>query len=243
MPSEIATHASAADTEVVESDADTVAPPKRARRAVPSTVRRVALRAATYFLYDGVVTARDAARVVKVLFELAIDEAVPPPPREEMSTLRCCMENLFPCGFSSLAWFIVSRVRRKPASIGNTTARGVWTVFHRICRQALICRLFFPRGSIEYNLATLLGLVCTFFRESLFGELHRLSMWPSHFDPMQGLQSCARTLAYTVSFLLPLQRWCCVLAVPQRRNNAKKLLFAISLANARRLHSLLPTKL
>lgn len=216
---------------------------KRARHPDSRTVGRIALRVATYCAYDSVVAARDAARIFKVLIELAIDEAIPPPPREEMSTARSCMENLLPCGVSSLVWFLVSRMRRKSASLGSTTARGLWIVVHRILRQALICRLFFARGSVKYNLATLLALLCTFFRESLFREIHRLSKWPVHFDVTQGVHSCLRTFAYTVSFLLPLQNWCSALHVPQRRNNAKKLLFAFSLANARGLPSLLPSSL
>lgn len=203
------------------------------------TLRRVVLRVATYVVYDRIVAARDAARVVKVLVEMAIDEAIPPPPRDEMSFARSCAENLLPCGLSSLAGFVFSRMRRKSASIGSTTARGLWIVVHRILRQALICRLFFERGSLKYNLASLLAVLCTFFRETLFREIHHLSRWPVHFDPAQGMSAVIRTLAYTVSFLLPLQKWFRALSVPQRRNNAKKLFFAFSLANARSMHSML----
>jgi hypothetical protein len=221
--------------------------PKRPRvHFLEASALRVAMRVATYFAYDSVVVSRDAARVVKVLVELAIDEAVPPPPRGEMSLLHCCVENLAPCGVSSLAWFLARRVQgrkggvARAADLTTTTARGVWIVVHRILRQALICRLFFVRGTVNYNLATALGLVCTFFREDLFRELHRLSRWPAHFDPVQGVCSCLRTIAYTVSFLLPLQNWCGALAARQRRSGAKKLIFAISLANARRVGAVLP---
>lgn len=236
--------------EEVNSEVESTAHPvraaaqKRARCHEDSrTLGRVALRVATYILYDRIVAARDAARVAKVLVEAAIDEAIPPPPREEMSIARSCAENLLPCGLSSLAWFLASRMRRKSASIGSTTARGLWIVVHRILRQALICRLFFERGSLKYNLASLLGVLCTFFRESLFREIHHLSRWPVHFDPEQGMSAVFRTAAYTVSFLLPLQNWCRALSLPQRRSNAKKLLFAFSLANARGMHSLLPVRL
>lgn len=253
MPTEPGARTPSAAAEA-EGGEDTEPPPRAhtARSSVPKRARcqgdsrtfgRLAMRVATYFIYDRIVAARDAARIAKVLVEMAIDEAIPPPPREEMSVSRSCAENLLPCGLSSLAWFLVGRMRRKHVSLGSTTARGLWIVVHRILRQALICRLFFERGSLKYNLATLLAILCTFFRESLFREIHHLSRWPVHFDPAQGMSAILRTSAYTISFLLPLQNWCRALSVPQRRNNAKKLLFAFSLANARGIQSLLPVRL
>lgn len=171
---------------------------------------RVGLRILTYFLYDGVADAaiatRDSVRVVKVLAEIAIDEALPPNLRGNMSAARKFMEYLAPCGVSSLTWFILKRVRRsraeapgaKGAGVAVTTARGIWIVCHRILRQALICRLFTQRGSLEYNLASALGLICTFFREDVFAELHRPLRWPNHFSATQGRlgESCDSFAVY-----------------------------------------------
>lgn len=196
------------------------------------TALRTSLRVVTYFFYDTIVHRRDLARVLKVLTELAIDESLPPSPRAAMTYPQCFLEFLAPCGASSLIHFLVSRRARRGGA-----ARGAWVVVHRVLRQALICRLFFPRGSVKYNLASLLGVVCTFFREDVFRDLLRVRRWPRHVDVHQGGVAVLRTVAYTVAFMLPLQEWCGeVLAQTTRRSNAKKLVFALSLANARAVY-------
>lgn len=172
-------------------------PPTPACRGLFGDRARIALRMLTYIVYDGVadaaVATRDFARVFKVLVEMAIDEAVPPNLRGSMSAPRKFMEYLAPCGISSLTWFILRRVRRNQArttgverGVAVTTARGVWIVCHRILRQALICRLFTTRGSVEYNLTSTLAVLCTFFKEDLFAELHRPYRWFQHFSASQG---------------------------------------------------------
>jgi hypothetical protein len=222
-----------------------VGPQKRPRAPpCPLGLARGAARVATYVAYDAAAgyVARDTARVVKVLAELAIDELAPPPPRPEMTVTRCLGEYLAPCGLSSLLWFVVRRLRshspHQPPNGRVVATRALWTVVHRMLRQALICRLFFRIGSTRYNLATLLGLVCCFFREEIFSELHRLHKWPLYFSLPQGGYAVLRTIAYTMAFLLPLQRVSKLLESPQRRGNVKKLLFSLLLASTTRLQDL-----
>jgi hypothetical protein len=213
---------------------------------------RVAARCAVYLAYDAAAASglacRDEARVLKVLFELGIDEFSPPPARHEMSYGRCFAEYLAPCGFSSLAGFLLRTVRRSQAAsaagaagveASATMGRALWVVAHRILRQALICRLFFRPWSKRYHAATLLGVVCCFFRESLFAELLVFRRWPAHFCYTQGGYAILRTLAYSAAFLLPLNRWSEVFAAAQRRSNVKKLIFSLSLANAAKMRDLL----
>lgn len=204
---------------------------------------RDAARIMTYIAYDAASTRlhRDSARVGKVMIETLIDEAVCSPPSRAAMTLRgCCVEYLAPCGISSLFWFLVRRLQRtnRTTSGPRVFARALWTVLHRILRQAMICRLFFRIGSIEYNLATAVGLVCCFFREDIFFEIYKLRRWPAHFSASQGLYAMLRTLAYTMAFALPLHKWSSFLERSHRRGNVKKLIFAVSLANTARIRKL-----
>lgn len=196
-------------------------------------------RCITYFAYDcaSLVMERDFARVGKVCAEMAIDEASPPVPRRRMTVPACFVEYLAPCALSSLVWFVIRKAKAKSRIRGTLLAKAVWTVIHRVLRQAIICRLFFQIGSLKYNLATLLGVICSFFRDDIFFELHRVDRWPKYFVCSQGLRAILRSLAYSAAFLLPLQKWCQVLEVAQRRRNVKKLIFAISLANVGRLRA------
>lgn len=186
-------------------------------------------------MYDGVSLGgghKELARVAKILAELLLDERIPPPHHADMGIVRKCAEYLAPCAVSSLAWFVVHRMRaRNGAGKVVVAARGVWAVFHRVARQALIYRLFFRMGSVEYSLASLLGIVCCFFSEDLFLDLHRFALWPTHFSMRQGVGAVGRSFLYSMAFSLPLQRLSKVFEESRRRRgNAKKLIFALVLA-------------
>ena len=216
-----------------------------------NTAIRVFLRTLAYFVYDGIKLKserNEISRVGKALVELVVDERFPPPHRSEMPLSRKCKEFLLPPAVSSLAWFVVIRLRyaSRRASSGKTAgtaplfwAKASWTVLHRIARQALIHRLFFRIGSIRYSLASALGIVCCFFKDSIFREIYRLGKWPKHFSSSQGLAALFRSLLYALSFSLPVQRMSKLLQEsPRRRGNVKKIIFAVILSQVTRLNQL-----
>lgn len=209
---------------------------------------RVSLRSLTYFLYDGFpITSgyREFARVGKVLIELVIDERYPPPRRADMSLSRNCLEFLLAPAASSFAWFIVRNLRNRAISRSNKPnlmhnaliwLKAIWTVVHRVGRQALIYRLFFRLGTLQYSLASALGIVCCFFKESIFPDIIRLGQWPKHFSASQGLAAILRSFVYAAAFALPLQKVSTALRdSPRRRGNVKKLIFALALSQTQKL--------
>lgn len=212
-----------------------------------NTAIRVALRSLTYVIYDGVSSTSDSkqfARIGKVLVELLIDERLPPPHRADMKLRRKCAEFLAAPAASSLVWYVIakwqsSHARRIAGKLDAPNAlvlsNAIWTVLHRTARHALIYRLFFRIGSLRYSLASALGIVCCFFKESLFRDLLRFQQWPRHFSPSQGFAAILRSIVYAASFALPLHRLSVALQrSPRRRGNIKKLIFAILLSQAHR---------
>ncbi|PXF49344.1 hypothetical protein BWQ96_00918 [Gracilariopsis chorda] len=209
---------------------------------------RVSLRSLTYFFYDGFpITSgyREFARVGKVLIELVIDERYPPPRRADMSLSRKCLEFLLAPAASSFAWFIVRNIRNQGVPRSNKAnfmrnsliwIKGIWTVVHRVGRQALIYRLFFSLGTLKYSLASALGIVCCFFKESIFPDIVRLGRWPKHFSASQGMAAILRSFVYAAAFALPLQNVSKTLRdSPRRRGNVKKLIFALALSQTQKL--------
>lgn len=216
-----------------------------------NTLVRVCLRTLTYFIYDGIsVTSerKEMSRIGKALVELLVDERFPTPHRSEMTLSRKCKEFLLPPAASSFAWFIVRRLgeaRRRaksstfPTGGNHLGAKALWTVIHRVGRQALIYRLFFRIGSIRYSLASALGIVCCFFKDSIFREIYRLRTWPQHFSTSQGLAAVFRSILYAASFSLPLQDLSKLLQEsPRRRGNVKKIIFAVILSQITKLQRL-----
>lgn len=184
---------------------------------------------------------KELARIAKAVVELIIDERFPPPRRVDMSLQRKCTEFLFAPAASSLIWFMCCNLRelqiRKRGEASSVLMRlfvvgkATWTVLHRIARQALIYRLFFRIDSLRYSLASALGIVCCFFKESLFKDFLRLARWPHHFSSTQGVTAILRSVIYAVAFSLPLQRLSKRLQEsPRRRGNVKKIIFAIALS-------------
>lgn len=214
-----------------------------------NSLQRTALRTAIYFLYDGVSGERkEPYRVAKVVLETILDECIPPCHRADMSLTCKISEYLAPCALSALLWSAVeqARILQRRALIGKRDVSNRsfffsagWTTVHRTARQALINRLFFRMGSMEYSLASLLGIVCCFFREDLFFEIHRLKKWPKHFSLPQGFGALVRSLIYAAAFSLPLQSVSTVFAESsRRRGNVKKLIFAAVLTQVKHLHQL-----
>jgi len=216
-----------------------------------NAVVRVILRSFTYFVYDGVSLTggrKEVARIGKVLVELFVDERFPPPHRADMTLKRKCAEFLAAPAASSFVWYIVRKVeafhRRRIAGRpdrpnSHVFGKALWTVLHRVARQALIYRLFFRIGSVRYSLASALGIVCCFFREGLFRDLLRFRKWPHHFSASQGLGAILRSIIYAASFALPLHRLSHSLQeYPRRRGNVKKLVFAMLLSQGHRIAQL-----
>lgn len=219
----------------------------------PSPIRsnatlRTLIRTATYFAYDGVsVTAghKEIARIAKVIVELAVDEKLPAPRRHEMSLFQKCTEFLLAPAVSSLCWFIISRFQAMSRSKQSNAhsekwlmlwAKAAWAFIYRIGKQAIIYRLFFRIGSLGYSLASALGIVCCFFRETVFRDIYRLHLWPQHFSFSQGLSATLRSLLYALSFSIPLHRLSeKLVSSPRRRGNVKKLIFAMILSQANQL--------
>ncbi|CAN8066750.1 unnamed protein product [Agarophyton chilense] len=212
-----------------------------------NAVLRIGLRTLTYFIYDGFPVSsgyREFARVCKVMVETVVDERYPPPHRADMSLSRKCAEFLLAPASSSLIWFVLRTIQMQ--KLLETTGFGAdkgfwqwlkafWTVTHRIARQALIYRLFFRIGSLKYSLASALGIMCCFFRETIFPDIIHLHLWPKHFSASQGIAAVFRSLIYATAFALPLQK-CSKLFrdSPRRRGNVKKLIFALVLAKIQR---------
>lgn len=209
------------------------------------TRRRVAIRTAIYFLYDRVSDRRkELCRILKVLLEMFIDECMPPPARGDMTFRRKCAEYLAPYAFASLLWYVMEHVRRLRlrSALGtlmssrNVLSNAAWTITHRTARHALINRLFFRIGSLEYSLASLVGMICCFFREEGFFEIHRLHRWPKYFSLRQGLRALFKSFVYAAAFALPLHKASVLLAASRRRRgNVKKLIFAMALAQIKYL--------
>lgn len=235
---------------------DSRRPSENAEETDNATVRMM-LRSCTYFLYDGVSDAgghKEVARIGKVVIELLLDEQYPPPHRSDMSIRRKCTEYLIAPAVSSLTWFIIRTIQtskrkhplpRKSKATALTWLKALWTVVHRVGRQALIYRLFFRIGSLRYSLASLLGIICCFFKESIFPELLHLGKWPSHFSPSQGFAALFRSVVYAISFSIPVQNFSKALQESaRRRGNVKKLIFAVILShlrNAPKIHDLVAT--
>lgn len=211
--------------------------------------QRLILRTVAYFIYDRFSIAgghKEVARIGKALVEFLVDERFPPPHRSEMSFGRKCVEFLFAPAASSLMWFLARLLRRQRVATANKQvrphvfAKALWTVVHRVGRQALIYRLFFRIGSLQYSLASALGIVCCFFKDTLFPDLIRLRRWPKHFSSSQGIAAIFRSLVYAAAFSLPLQRLCSALREsPRRRGNVKKIIFTITLSQSQKLLELL----
>lgn len=207
--------------------------------------QRLVLRTIAYFVYDRFSIAgghKEVARIGKAFVELLVDERFPPPHRSDMTFGRKCLEFLFAPAASSLMWFLTRSIRTQRIAVAKTQmrprvfAKALWTVVHRVGRQALIYRLFFRIGSLQYSLASALGIVCCFFKDTLFPDLVRLRRWPQHFSSSQGIAAIFRSLVYAVAFSLPLQRVSSALQeCPRRRGNVKKIIFAIALSGSQRL--------
>lgn len=166
---------------------------------------------------------KDLARIIKALVDLSLDERLPPPHRADMSLTRKVTEFLIAPAISTLLWHIISS-RRFPLF-------ALALAFHRSARQALIYRLFFRLGTIQYSLLSFLGIICCFFHASIFRELVYLLRWPRHFARDQGLSAVLRTLVYAAAFAMPVHRFAPALAhPPRRRGNVKKVLFTLALA-------------
>lgn len=226
------------------SSPDIPAPPSNASE-------RLVLRTMTYCIYDCFsVTGghKEVARIGKAFVELLVDEHYPPPHRVDMTLQRKCFEYLFAPAASSLIWFVATNIRatrrrRLASDLGKNRllvlAKAFWTVVHRVGRQALICRLFFRIGSLQYSLASALGIVCCFFKESLFPDFLRFARWPTHFSSSQGIAAILRSIVYALAFLLPLQNLSKSLEEsPRRRCNAKKIIFAIALSQTQKVMNL-----
>lgn len=217
-----------------------------------NAIERLTLRTMTYLVYDSFsVTGgyKELARIAKAVAELIVDEHFPPPRRVDMSLRRKCIEFLFAPAASSLIWFMCCNLRElrtqkrgdpSPAMsrlfvVGSAT----WTVLHRVARQALIYRLFFRIGSLRYSLASALGIVCCFFKESLFNDFLRFARWPRHFSSTQGIAAILRSIVYATAFSLPLQRLSKRLQEsPRRRGNVKKIIFALALSQSYKIMQL-----
>lgn len=256
-------------------DKETSQPPKSSHECIGSipsqsakdpakidhVVTRVILRTLTYFIYDGFPVGsgqRGFARVAKVLVEFFVNEKYPPPCHAKMGLTRKCLEFLLAPATSSLLWFVVKRIQlRQNYRSSNSLSRGglfvwllgLWTVTYRICKQALIYRLFFRIGSLKYSAASALGIICCFFKESVFKDIVNLRRWPLHFSASQGLGAVFRSLAYAAAFSLPLQNVSRALKeCARRRRTVKKLIFSLVLAQTKALsalyrHAWLPQRL
>lgn len=214
-----------------------------------NAVTRMVIRSLTYFLYDGFSLTdfyKEYARIGKVVVELFVDEKFPPPHRADMPLSRKFKEFLVAPAVSSFAWFLVRRIGalhrqkslgpRKAQQTFSVWPKAIWTVLHRLARQALIYRLFFRMGSLRYSLASALGIVCCFFKESLFPDILRFTKWPQHFSTSQGMAAILRSLMYAASFAIPLQKLSPLFEdMPRRRGNVKKLIFAVFLAQTQRI--------
>lgn len=233
----------------VLSDAtEASAPPVNEQPSQNNAAQRLAIRTMTYFVYDRFSVAggyKELARIGKAFVELLVDECFPPPHRAAMSLGRKCTEFLLAPAASSLIWFLTTHLRsvqrRKAvfppsAKHHSLTCRAIWTVLHRIARQALIYRLFFRIGSIRYSLASALGIICCFFKETIFPELVWITRWPRHFSSLQGVSAILRSLIYALAFSLPLHRVSKRLREsPRRRGNIKKIVFALALSQSEKL--------
>lgn len=210
-----------------------------------NAVQRLVLRTVAYFVYDQFsITGghKEMARIGKAFVELVVDERFPPPHRVDMTFRRKCLEYLFAPAVSSLMWFLTKSIRTqrttaaKPKMRSRVLAKALWTVVHRVGRQALIYRMFFRIDSLRYSLASALGIICCFFKETLFRDLLRFDRWPRHFSSSQGIAAILRSLVYAVAFSLPLQRYSNALQEsPRRRGNIKKIVFAVALSQSQRL--------
>lgn len=203
---------------------------------------RLALRTLVYLLYDRVSITdsyKQLARIVKALVELALDETIPPPRRTDMSLSRKCAEFLLPPTISTLIVHLVRLFR--PSSRPSTShLQALGAVLHRMMRQVLIYRLFFRIGTIEYTLASLLGIVCCFFRDTLFREIIFLNRWVRHFNAKQGAMAMWRSAIYMLAFSIPVGKLAHSLKeCPRRRGNVKKILFALALAQNQRVSSII----
>lgn len=236
-------------------------PPKRPRGTLGETpidttqhspqcssnaIERLALRTMTYLVYDRFsITGgyKELARIAKAVVELIVDEHFPPPHRIDMSLQRKCTEFLFAPAASSLIWFMFCNITVLKTRIKGDSllammrlpmmGKAMWTVLHRVARQALIYRLFFRIGSLRYSLASALGIVCCFFKESLFQDFLRFARWPRHFSSTQGVTAILRSIIYAIAFSLPLQRLSERLQEsPRRRGNVKKIIFALALSQS-----------
>eukprot|EP00177_Eucheuma_denticulatum_P007569 GFKZ01013780.1.p1 GENE.GFKZ01013780.1~~GFKZ01013780.1.p1 ORF type:complete len:288 (-),score=23.69 GFKZ01013780.1:2222-3085(-) len=232
----------------VPSDATDATPSVNEEPSQNNAAQRVAIRIMTYFVYDRFSVAggyKELARIGKAFVELIVDECFPPPHRAAMSLGRKCTEYLLAPAASSLIWFLSTQLRsvQRPKAVTfrssksrSVTCKAIWTVLHRTARQALIYRLFFRIGSIRYSLASALGIICCFFKETIFRELVWITRWPKHFSTLQGVSAILRSLIYALAFSLPLHRVSKRLREsPRRRGNIKKIVFALALSQSERL--------
>jgi len=207
---------------------------------------RLVLRVLTYFAYD---TAsyhnwKDLGRLTKVLAETGIDEALPSwkdsSPSSSLSSspslsvvrrlVSRALETLVPCAISTVLVWVLEFRRRQFVS---ADAQGIFRwgrllfrVFHRVARQAIVCRLFFPVESVEYSLCSALAIFCSFFREECLYSVWKITTWPQFFCWRQGLRASIRSLLYAFVFSLPLQELLPdTFSVSKRRTNVKKLIF------------------
>lgn len=206
----------------------------QARDETLVTAIRVAVRTAIYVVYDGVRgSGKDGARVCKALLELVLDEAAAPAPRREMTMSRAIVEYLAPPAASSVAWCAMRYGRKRRG--GALSAALLFAMLHRAARHALIHRLFLRVRSRAYSLASLVAIVCCFFRDDLLRDnyLLRPMCWGRYLAPVQGASALARTALHAMAFALPLPS----VASSCRRRAAKRVVFAILLAAARVIHA------
>uniref|UniRef100_A0A7S0ZJS5 Uncharacterized protein n=1 Tax=Timspurckia oligopyrenoides TaxID=708627 RepID=A0A7S0ZJS5_9RHOD len=204
---------------------------------------RSLVRTLIYCLYDilSLRGLRDSARIGKILVEAGVDELLP---ASGSSFSRQCCEYLVPCGVSAImSWTYLAYQRQRSSSFGSTKRSWFWLLafrtLYRMARQAVIYRLFYPIGSKEYYLLTVVALIGAFFREECLWDLFRIKRWPSHFSVRQGNRAVIRTIAYTLAFSLPIEKISKVFQVRRRRGNAKKLTFFASWIIASRIYQLI----